>query len=119
MYRGHLEAITNRQDWTDTFTCLTDAGVPVNVAAATFEIYVRNPKTKCIDLQGTTADGTFTLPTGGADGVVVWTFSDTKVRQLARDYLTLTYDVALYITIGTITTPLALLTLPVYDGVKP
>jgi hypothetical protein len=119
MYRGHLELITNRQTWSDTFTCLTDEGVPLDVSAASFEIFVRNPKTRNIDLRGSTADGHFTLPNGGTDGVVVWTFSATDVHALAIDCATLTYDVALYITLAGVVTPLALVSLPVHDGIKP
>ena len=120
MYSGNLQPITNRQDWSDTFTCVVvvdGLNVPVDVSAAIFEIFVRHPKTCKFDLQGKTGDGShFTLPAGGTDGVVKWTFTDDEVRTLCGP---LTYDVGLYITQLGIRTPIALLKLPVYDGVAP
>lgn len=116
MYKGHLEVITNRQTWSDTFTCLTAPGVPLNIATALFELYVRDPKTKCVLLTAKTTDGVhFTLPNGGTDGVVKWTFTDVEVHKLCA----LTYDVALYIIVAGVVTPLALVSLPVLEGIRP
>lgn len=119
MYKGTLEAITNRQTWSDTFTCVTlvnGENVAVNVATAIFELYVQDPGTKISTLTAKSPDSHFTLPGGGTDGVVKWTFTDTETRKLCA---ALTYDVALYITVAGVVTPLALLKLPVLEGIRP
>lgn len=119
MYKGTLEVITNRQTWSDTFTCVTlvnGENVAVNVSAAIFELYVQDTGSKINILSAKSPDSHFTLPGGGTDGVVKWTFTDTETRKLCAAQ---TYDVALYITVAGVVTPLALLKLPVLEGLRP
>lgn len=118
MYTGILEPITNRQTWTDQAQLVDDAGVAVNIAAATIGIYVQDQREKCkttFVLQGTSADGHVTLPNGGTDGIFKWTFTDTEVRKLCP----VTHDVSVYVTISSVVTPIAIVTIAVLNGVKP
>jgi hypothetical protein len=119
MYQGLLEPITNRQTWTDTFQVVDDDGVAVDISAATIGVYVRDQMEKCkttFVLQGTNTDGHITFPNGGTDGIFSWTFTDTETRKMCAPR---THDVSIYVTIGSVVTPIAIVTISVLDGMKP
>lgn len=118
MYQGILEPITNRQTWKDDGQVVDDNGVAVNISAATIGVYVQDQRCKDktqFALTGTTSDGHITFPNGGADGLFRWTFTDAETRTLCFA----TYDVSIYVTIGSVVTPIAIVTISVINGIKP
>jgi hypothetical protein len=112
MYVGSLEAISNRETWTDQAEVVDESDVAVDLSAAAIVVAVRDQQSRRVVLTATTGNGKVTLP--GAN-VFQWTFGPEDTRQLGVG----TYDVGITVSIDGAVTQLMTGEISVVDGVVP
>jgi len=117
MLTGSLEAVSNRETWTQDIE-LTDDGTAIDLSTASIVVEVRAKRgtsdygvpAGTAVLSATTANLKITLL--GA-GQFRWTFPATDMRGVVPG----TYDVGATYTVAGVTTQLLIGTVPIIDGV--
>jgi hypothetical protein len=99
MYAGTLDAVSNMEDWVESFTATDIAGVPFSFAGAAIVVFVADPDLpKRPILSGSVADGTIVI---SADGfTVTWTFDEDQMSVLTANR----YAVYARMTLNSVTT---------------
>jgi hypothetical protein len=122
MLTGSFESVSNRETWSQDIE-LTDGhtGAAINLTGAAIVVEIRAKRQSgdygipagTVALSATTVNGKITLPGGGTDGVLRWTFSATDMRGVCAG----TYDVGATYTLSGVTTQILIGTVPILDGI--
>lgn len=110
MYQGALEAISNRQTWTEAFDCVDDDGEDVTITGATIVFVVRKKGCTSASLTATDSDG-ITIATPRF--TVVFSVDDVSALDPG------TYDVGCTVEIAGVTEQFIIGTINILDGIVP
>jgi hypothetical protein len=99
MYAGTLDAVSNMEDWVESFTATDILKAPFSFTGAAMVIFVCDPDSpKRPILSGSVADGTIVI---SADGfTVTWTFDEDQMSVLTANR----YAVYARMTLNNVTT---------------
>ncbi len=110
MYQGSLAPVSNREDWIVTSPLIDEDGTEVTLTDATINVYIcRQGCPSTALLEGSTDDGTITLPTSTS---FQWAFDPDDMGALCAG----TYDVFLRVIIDSITTQILAGTVQIVEG---